>query len=310
MKRNLRKMNIHENRGPDPGHACGFFCLIILSGFIFCGEIPAFAVASGHEFGRYQLILDKKPFGEVAPSESAATQPALGDVLAKDLEMKSIIDDGTGIRVGLFDKKTNKNVSLIVGEEYEGVQLVSVNYDNEEAVLKKGSETAMLKLHPDKDKDKDKMASTPALPAVGTGGLPQPPANPFAAAVQEASSGARKPFFTDLKKRRMSPFQPIGTNTLPFQAKPLDSFFKVSTGAFPSAQSPFGPFQAPQGSAQPGGFQQMPAASNAPNPFVPISAPSPGASVDGRGATINQLMQGQPNQVPATEEIIVEEVEQ
>ncbi len=212
--------------------------------------------------------------------------------------MKSIVDDGAGIRIGLLDKKTNKNISLGVGEDYDGLQLVSVNYDNEEAVLKKGSETAVVKLHPDKDKEKTTPVPGAAPAGMADASLQAP--NPFAAA-QESSPAVRKPFFTDLKKRRMTPFQPVGTNVFPFQAKPLDSFFKVSTGAFPNAKSPFGPFQAPQGSAPPGGFQQlMTAGSNMPNPFAPISPAggqvnplNPNARIDGKGATIDQLMQGQ-----------------
>jgi len=295
-----------------------FACILMVLNIVGCGT--AFAVVTGHDFVRYQVILDKKPFGEVTPSEVAPPQAALGDTISKELEMKSIVDDGTGIRIGLLDKKTNKNISLGVGENYEGLQVVSVNYDNEEAVLKKGSETAVVKLRPDKDKDKTVPVPI-AAPASMADASSQVP-NPFAAA-QESSSAVRKPFFTDLKKRRMTPFQPVGTNVLPFQAKPLDSFFKVSTGAFPSAKSPFGPFQAPQGSAPPGGFQQlMTTGSNMPNPFVPINPPNPNARIDGKGATIDQLMQGQSgeqgqiqpavNQIPADGdgEISAEEVAQ
>lgn len=253
-------------------------CACVLAGLHFFSTGTAFAVVAGYDFGRYQVILDKKPFGEVTPSEVAQPQAALGDVISKELEMKSIIDDGAGIRIGLLDKKTNKNISLGVGENYDGIQVVSVNYENEEAVLKKGAETAVVKLRPDKDKDK---AAGPVVAPVGMGELPfQAPPSPFAAA-QPSSPAARKPFFTDLKKRRMTPFQPVGTNVLPFQAKPLDSFFKVSTGAFPQAQSPFGPFQPPAGSAKSEGFQQLiRAGSNVPNPFAPISPPNPGAATE------------------------------
>jgi len=292
-----------------------YACILMVLNIVGCGT--AFAVVTGYEFSRYQVILDKKPFGEVTPSEVAQPQAALGEVIAKEIEMKSIVDDGTGIRIGLLDKKTNKNFSLGVGENYDGLQVVSVNYDNEEAVLKKGGETAVIKLHPDKDKDKTVPVSGAAPAGMADASLQAP--NPFTA-VQESSSAVRKPFFTDLKKRRMTPFQPVGTNILPFQAKSLDSFFKMSTGSFPQAQSPFGPFQAPQGSAPPGGFQQlMTAGSNVPNPFAPIS-PAGGQvkpqnpNADGKGATIDQLMQGQiqqaVDQLPADGEIPAEEVAQ
>ena len=318
--RTILKINIfHPVCGIGWPRRIRIICAGILAAFILCRGEAALAVVSGHDFTRYQVILDKKPFGEVTPSEVAPLQAALGDTISKELEMKSIVDDGTGMRIGLLDKKTNKNISLGVGENYEGIQLVSVNYDNEEAVLKKGSETAVVKLHP--DKDKDKMVPVPGAVPAGMAEAPFQTPNPFAAA-QESSPAVRKPFFADLKKRRMTPFQPVGTNVLPFQAKPLDSFFKVSTGAFPNAQSPFGPFQAPQGSASPGGFQQlMTGGSNVPNPFAPVSPaggqvnpPNPNARIDGKGATIDQLMQDQTqpvvNQFPANGEPPAEEVTQ
>lgn len=283
-------------------------CAGILTAFILCGAGTALAVVTDHEFSRYQIILDKKPFGEVTPSEGAQSQAALGDVFSKEFEMKAIVDDGSGIRIGLMDKKTNKNFFLGVGESHEGLQLVSVDYENEEAVVKKGGETAVVKLRPDKDK-----ATVPAAVPALMSELPfQAPA--------PSSSSPRRPFFSDLKKRRASPFQPLGTNTLPFQTKLPDSFFKVSTGAFPQAKSPFGPFQVPQGGTTPG-------ASSVPNPFTPISpaggqvvSPNQNTPMDSKGATIDQLLQRQAGgegqaqpagiQFPAEGEIPAEEIAQ
>lgn len=290
-----------------------FFGVCILTLCILRGPGDVFA-AVGHEFSRYQLILDKKPFGEVTPSEVSQPQAALGDVVAKEIEMKSIVDDGAGMRIGLLDKKTNKNVSLGVGENYEGIQLVSVDYDNEEAVLQKGGEKTVVKLHQEKDKDKNSLLPIAAAgtPATATA----LPVSPFAAAMDSSSAG-RKPFFADFKKRRITPFQPLGTNAIPFQSRPLDSFFKVSTGAFPQAQSPFGPFTPSQGSAPSGGLQQMmTVSSNTPNPFMPVAPNggqvnpfSPGEKAEGKGATINQLLQEQVNP-NASAEAPAEEVAQ
>lgn len=282
----------------------GYIC-VLLAFLVSSGAGTALAIVTSHEFSRYQVILDKKPFGEVTPSEDAQPQAALSEIITKEIEMKSIIDDGSGIRIGLLDKKTNKNISLGVGENHEGLQLVSVDYDNEEAVVKKNSETVVLKLRPDKAKD---LAAGPAAVPALMNELPfQAPAP------SSPSPATRRPFFSDLKTRRASPFQPAGTNTLPFQARSAESFFKVSTGAFPHAQSPFGLFQVPKAGAAPGAFQQiMPGASNVPNPFMAIS-PAGGqvnpqnqnTGTDGKGATINQLIQeqsgGQVQPIPETE---------
>ena len=300
-------------------------CMCILAALLCCGAGSAYSAITSHEFSRYQVILDKKPFGEVTPSEAGQQQAALNDVVAKELEMKSIVDEGTSIRVGWLDKKTNKNFSLAIGETYEGVQLVSVNYDNEEAVVKKGGETAVVRLHPDKDKDKAAASAVvppPALAAMS----PPPGAFPFPA--DQPATAPRRPFFTDLKTRRGSPFQPLGTNVLPFQAKPLDSFFKVSTGAFPRAQSPFGPFQVPAGGAKGANpFQALSSGgTNTVNPFAPVTPavqqvvpqnPNPGNQ--SQGQTVDPLQgqssgqtQIQPdvNQLPVETEVTVEEVAQ
>lgn len=286
-------------------------CICVLIALLFSGAVPAHATITRHEFSRYQVILDKKPFGEVAPLETIQPQAALGDVIARELEMKSIIDEGTSIRVGWLDKKTNKNFSMAVGETHEGLELVSVNYDEEEAVVKKGGETALVKLRP--SKDKDQAAPAAAVSPAMIGALAVPGASPFQAG--QAPAPARRPFFSDLKARRTSPFQPVGTNALPFQAKPLDSFFKVSTGTFPKAQSPFGPFQVPAGSAKGvNPFQALSSgATNAANPFAPVlpAVPqNPDADNQSHGQTIDQFMQVQPadNQFPAGTDVIIEEV--
>src|SRR5450830_862746 len=81
------------------------------------------------DFSRYQVVLDRKPFGEVAPiAVPATTDVAAAESVAKDYEMKAIIDDGDKIQVCVLDKKTNKHIYLDIGQEISGMQLVSVNY--------------------------------------------------------------------------------------------------------------------------------------------------------------------------------------
>jgi len=273
--------------------------LVCLTAFCLIAA-PGRAVVAGHDFAYYQIILDKKPFGEVVSPQAGQAQTALSEAVSKELEMKAIVDDGTGMRVGFFDKKANKNFFLGIGENYDGIQLVSVNYDNEEAVVKRGVESALIKLHPDKDKDKQSSGGILGAPAAVPPFAPQMAAvpaasmpSPFSFTNLPAGTGSRRPFFSDLKNRRMSPFQPLGTNAMPFQGKPLDSFFKVSTGAFPNAQSPFGPFQSPQGGAAPAAFQQfIRGASNTPGSFMPVNPQQQNTPATAQGA--EQLPQNQP----------------
>jgi hypothetical protein len=115
----------------------------------FC--LVAAACCSGAEsppdFERYRVILDKKPFGEAPSPESLQAPLSPSESFAKSLRMSALleVEDG-GIRVGLVDLQNNKNFFLGVGDTEEGIELVSADYDNEEAVLRKGPEMAVIKL--------------------------------------------------------------------------------------------------------------------------------------------------------------------
>ncbi|MFH0981197.1 MAG: hypothetical protein V2A79_06645 [Planctomycetota bacterium] len=98
-------------------------------------------------FDRYQVILDRKPFGTAPPAEAAAVTVPAQDSFAKNLRMSALLelDDGT-MKIGLIDQASNKSFFLAVGDTEEGVELVSADYDKEEAVVRKGSEMAVIKL--------------------------------------------------------------------------------------------------------------------------------------------------------------------
>lgn len=116
-----------------------------LAWLCFLSSLGALAAPPGFE--RYQVILDRKPFGEPPPPE-AATKPLLpSESFARTLRLCALleVEDG-GIRVGIVDQQTQQSFFLSEGEVVEGIELVSADYDNEEAVLRKGSEMAVIKL--------------------------------------------------------------------------------------------------------------------------------------------------------------------
>jgi len=103
--------------------------------------------ASSSTWNRYQIIVDRDPFG---PGKNVPLDTAVADSFAKNLRMCAVLDLPAGLRVGLFDTKTKKDVYLKVGETSEdGIQLVSANYRQEEAVLKKDHEIVRLKIQSD-----------------------------------------------------------------------------------------------------------------------------------------------------------------
>ena len=114
------------------------FLLLALAAGSGWGDVP--------EFSRYQVILDRKPFGVAPPPESAAPVFTPENSFAKSLRMCALLEDDNGIRIGLVDQTSNKNFFLSVGQTEEGVELVSADYEDEEAVIRKGPEMAVIKL--------------------------------------------------------------------------------------------------------------------------------------------------------------------
>ena len=57
-----------------------------------------------------------------------------------------VVDDETQeIRAGLVEIKSKQSITLSVGETVEGIELVSANYEEEEVILRKGAEMAIMK---------------------------------------------------------------------------------------------------------------------------------------------------------------------
>ena len=98
-------------------------------------------------FSRYQVILDRMPFGEPPPPPRPAAVPPPSTTPPKnafinDLRMCAITENSRGIRVGLVDVKSKpqKSYFLRIGETQDDLQLVEADYEGEGALLKKGNE--------------------------------------------------------------------------------------------------------------------------------------------------------------------------
>ena len=105
---------------------------------------------SADDFARYSVILERKPFGEPpAPPRRLAPPPRPQDKFTKYLRMCAITDTELGIRVGFVDIKAKppRSYFLYMGEEEDGIKVVSVDYEREEAILMKDGEQAPLYLN-------------------------------------------------------------------------------------------------------------------------------------------------------------------
>ncbi len=109
--------------------------------------LPVAAPASSFPFDRYEVILTRMPFGEPPPPPAPAPPPAIPpeQSFARAMRLSMLVkeDDGS-ITVGIFDQQANTGMRLRVGESDNGIEVVSADYEKEEAVLRKGQEVAVI----------------------------------------------------------------------------------------------------------------------------------------------------------------------
>lgn len=112
-------------------------------------------------FEYYRAILDRKPFGELAPppapagpvnaadSQEAIEEKRKEDALAKQIDMVAVNRTPRGkIAVGFIDKnaKPPRNYYLNVGDTSGGFKVLSADFDEEIATIEKDGVSIALKL--------------------------------------------------------------------------------------------------------------------------------------------------------------------
>ncbi len=106
-------------------------------------------MAAEEGFKRYQIIIDKHPFGE-EPPELETVQISLDKSFARHLRLSMLFEGpGGDVRAGIIDTKEKKNYILSIGEIEGGLELIEADLSASEAMLRKGSEVALFKLESD-----------------------------------------------------------------------------------------------------------------------------------------------------------------
>jgi hypothetical protein len=164
----------------------------------FCGcpvlvAHVAHAAAPPSSFERYEIILDRMPFGEAPPEPTAEPAPVPpSESFAKNLRVCSIIEeeDSGIVKVGIVDNESKKNFVLREGEIVDQIELVSASLADEEAVLRKGEELARINLVSGEitSMSADQLASR------------TPPAT--SSSVQASASNAARQSYRDRRKAR------------------------------------------------------------------------------------------------------------
>ncbi len=108
------------------------------------------------DFSRYEVILQKKPFGDLAQKAAnavavAAIKPNMPPPESpfKNLRLCAITDTVMGIRVGIVDIGINpaKSYSLKVGESEDGLTLLDADFEKEEVMMQKGEDKEWINMN-------------------------------------------------------------------------------------------------------------------------------------------------------------------
>ena len=103
-------------------------------------------------FERYQVILDRQPFGlglSTTAAETSASPAVVAAPGGEALGLRAcslVMIEGEGPRAGLVEVKGGKSYLLSPGETIDGIRLVSVDMNEEQIVIQRGTEMAVLKL--------------------------------------------------------------------------------------------------------------------------------------------------------------------
>lgn len=129
------------------------------------------AITEETGFSRYQVILDKSPFGKPPPPPPPRTEPPkpvqTGPSWVESYRMNMLmIDDDEQPRIGLMDVK--KNISFTLGlndDPIEGIRLKSIDYGQQSAQIEKSGDVKTIKMQ---ETAAAPVAKTPAKPPTRT----------------------------------------------------------------------------------------------------------------------------------------------
>lgn len=163
--------------------------LILSASVAVVSACAAQAATEQFPFERYQVILDRKPFGALPVQETVAPTQPQAESFAKSLRLSTIIemDDGS-IKVGFVDTRSGKSYMMAAGESLDGIEVVTANWADEEAVLKQGEEMALIKL------------ATGDVQAITPGTVGRPTAS--------AAPGVSRPSWEERRRARAQPPPP------------------------------------------------------------------------------------------------------
>lgn len=114
--------------------------------FILIGISIAAGLHADDGFQRYQMILEKQPFGQDPPGMDVVQIP-ITQSFARTLRLSMMFEGPEGdIRVGITDVEKKKDYVLRMGQEVDGLELVDADLGASEAMVRRDNEVALFKL--------------------------------------------------------------------------------------------------------------------------------------------------------------------
>lgn len=140
--------------------------LIVVASAVFTALLPT--VVRSADFSRYQIIIDRKPFGE--PRAAVQSDPSNPNARLlpnglpanswiTELRLCAITESGSGLRVGIENTKTVKSYLFSIGDTLDEITLVDADFTEECALLRKGTEEFWLSIRGDANAQGESAAS-------------------------------------------------------------------------------------------------------------------------------------------------------
>ena len=107
---------------------------------IACLLAATVAVAEQTEFAKYQVIIDRAPFGALSGPGPAAGAPSF----TQQFKFVGIVESNRIVQAIINDTKGNRVYFRSAGETIDNVKIVSVDVEPPQLTLQRGLETGML----------------------------------------------------------------------------------------------------------------------------------------------------------------------
>jgi hypothetical protein len=147
--------------------------LATLSAVAFVSASVARA-AESYKYDRYQVILERAPFGPVSATETGASPP-----FATQLQLVALVESNSVLpQAGILDKQANRTYYRAEGESIDDVKVVSIDLTARKVVTQKGLEKATLTFEQRPNTPLPGGAAPAAVPRPVVPGQPRPIAPP------------------------------------------------------------------------------------------------------------------------------------